>query len=260
MLKIDVTDRLAVYGASGEGKTTLVVKLAKKVPAHWPILIIDPKPAKAWINFADKTLKKPEDVLTFTGRARVHVDSFERGAYDEYLKAAWERRRILVIIDELQLLLMHGITDALRRLLVAGRELKIGCWSLATRPVKFLEAFTEATVAVAFHLNAEKDVKRLSERGADFSANATLKPHEYMYHRKGDRTVTIHRLATAGKKPRRTTNYDAAEPNEFRDTPTPAGHRGRGHRRHHAGGDRPIREGHEAVGGGNRGAGAAAIS
>ena len=189
---IRTNDRVAIIGQTDSGKSTLAVALLQQIRPDWPVLIIDPKPSKVMMNAAHRTLRKPEEVLTFTGVARVHLATFDRGAYDPYLNMAWKRGRITIIIDELRLLIMHGVTDAIVRILVAGRERLIGCWSLMQRPVKFLEAISEAEWVMAFNLQLAKDRDRLEERGVSFENVTHLKPHEFVVHRKGWDEPIVH--------------------------------------------------------------------
>jgi DNA helicase HerA-like ATPase len=182
---VRVDERVIIVGPSGCGKSTLAASMIRMVRADWPVLIIDPKPAPTIGRLATRTLKRPEQVLDFTGTARVYRPSFARGAYDEYLDAAWKRRNVLIVIDETRLLLMHGKTDAVVRVLVAGRERGIGCWSLMQRPVILLEAITEAEWAIVFGLQMEQDRARMSERGISFERASQLPPYSYLVHRTG---------------------------------------------------------------------------
>jgi DNA helicase HerA-like ATPase len=182
---IRVDERVVIVGPSGSGKSTLAGSMIRQVRPDWPVLIIDPKPAPTIGRLAKRTLQRPAEVAEFTGIARVYRPTFARGAYDDFLDAAWKRRNMLIVIDETRLLLMHGKTDAVVRVLVAGRERGIGCWSLMQRPVILLEAITEAEWAVIFGLQMEQDRARMSERGVSFEGATRLPPHGYMVHRTG---------------------------------------------------------------------------
>jgi hypothetical protein len=132
---------------------------------------------------------EPAQVAAFQGRARVALGSFARGIYDPYLKAAWNRGGLTVVIDDLRLLLMHGSTDIVEQITIAGRERFIGCWSNMQRPVRYLEIITESEWLFAFALQMEKDRNRCSERGVDFSGINLLPKYHYVVHRRGWRQL-----------------------------------------------------------------------
>jgi hypothetical protein len=87
---------------------------------------------------------------------------------------------------------MQETTDAVTRVLVAGRERGIGCWSLMQRPVQFLEAISEAEWVMAFRLQLARDRERLEERGVGFAGLESLPPYHFMVHRQGWPSPIVH--------------------------------------------------------------------
>ena len=184
---ISATNRVYIIGPTGSGKTTLLAKLVGYLPANWPVVGIDPKPARDMKKLFSRSLKSPEDIAIMKGRARVHRPTFERGAYDEYLRAVWARQNCTVVIDDLRLLMLHGTTNDLETLLVAGRERGIGVCSCMQRPIDLLELITEAEWIFAFRLQMRKDRDRIAERGfdADAAFSQLKSDHDFLIHRRG---------------------------------------------------------------------------
>lgn len=187
MEPIKATDRLFIVGPTGTGKTTLMAQFVRQLPAHWTTFGIDPKPARDMRTMFPRTLKRPEQISTFQGRGRIHQPTFARGAYDPFLEAIWQRQRCTLVIDDLRLVMLHGSTDHLESLLVAGRERQIGVWSSMQRPIDLLELITEAEWIVSFGLQMKKDRMRMGERGfdADEAYAKLVGDHDYFVHRRG---------------------------------------------------------------------------
>ena len=185
-MHISAIDRLVILGPTGCGKTRLMSQLVSRIPRGWPILGVDPKPAPAMRALFPVRIQKPEQVRDLIGPARVSLGTFARGAYDPFLRAAWERGGITVVIDDLRLLMLHGSTDTLETLLIAGRERFVGTWTNLQRPIELLELFSESEWLISFGLELKKDRERLSERGFDLeSAYQGLAGHDYFVHRRG---------------------------------------------------------------------------
>ena len=187
MEPIRATDRLFIVGPTGTGKTTLMAQFVSQLPAYWTAFGIDPKPARDMKKMFPRTLTRPEQVIPFRGKGRIHKPTFARGAYDDFLEEIWQRQLCTLVIDDLRLVMLHGSTDHLESLLVAGRERQIGVWSSMQRPIDLLELITEAEWIVSFGLQMRKDRERIAERGfdADAAFSQLKSDHDFLMHRRG---------------------------------------------------------------------------
>lgn len=196
--RVSAIDRVVFVGPTRSGKSSLAVRLVKRIAPGWPVLIINPKPAAAW--FFAPALKDPAEVLTMSGPRQVHLGTTARGAYDPYLLAAWQRGGITVVLDDFRLLTMHGATQIIEMLLIAGGERFLGTWSIMQRPVRMLEALSEAEWAFVFSLALDTDRERMMERGIPPDMLAALKEHEFLSHRLGAKPIAHPALKMMGRQ------------------------------------------------------------
>jgi len=175
-----VTDRLAVMGHTGSGKTYFAAFVLSHMPFHrMPYVIIDYKyddllnsvPYVNEIGYND-TPKHP-------GLYIIHPRPDEDDHVEKFLWKIWERGRTGVYIDESYMIPDSG---AYRSLLTQGRSKHIPMINLTQRPRDISRfVFTESDYYSVFHLQDKLDRKRVMEF-VPSNLEKRLPPFHSWYH------------------------------------------------------------------------------
>ena len=179
------TDRVAILGRTGSGKTTLAAWLmAENDIDKRPWVIIDYKGEKIFddIKKADKdaiTDLEPKDPAPRKpGLYRVEpIPGEEDEEITSFLWRVWERQRTGIYVDEGHLL---PNSPALKACLVTGRSRQIPLIMISQRPVWVpREVFSESNHHVVFDLSREDDRKMA---GSFVTPNGEALPRMRDYH------------------------------------------------------------------------------
>lgn len=159
------TQRLAVIGRTGSGKTNFAVWALSKMPFDkQPFVIVDYKHDQL-INSIDRAEHiKLGYVPKHPGVYIVQPLPDQMAEVNNWLWKVWERGKTGLYFDE-----MYNVPDpqkgsALRAVLTQGRSKRIPAICLSQRPAwvsRFI--FSEADFICTFHLNTAQDIQRLSE-------------------------------------------------------------------------------------------------
>lgn len=159
------TDRVAILGRTGSGKTTLAAWLIGESDIHRkPWIIVDYKGEEIFDNIhkEDKDVITPLDVNADIpkrpGLYRVEpIPGEDDRAMTDLLWKVWERQNTGVYVDEAHLL---PNSDALKACLVTGRSRRIPMVVISQRPVWVpREVFSESNHHVVFDLSHDEDRK-----------------------------------------------------------------------------------------------------
>jgi hypothetical protein len=191
LLPADVTDRVALYGMTGSGKTTLaqqllayrdyVVVYDSKGRINWP----------GWSLYSDfKKLKKAdEDHLIYRPS---YAELRDEKAVDSFYAWVFARHRTTCYTDEvLDISTGNYFPWNYGRNITRGRELGISMWTGTQRPANVPMIMTsESETIFSFYLQMPRDRERVEEvSGIPRDRLATLPKRVFMHARPIDRVV-----------------------------------------------------------------------
>lgn len=180
-MKIKPSERLALIGTTGSGKSFLAARLLTGLKRA---VVIDPKHTFKLEGYKPgKRLPLWSNEYRLIYRPAMNDDSAMAGLLFEL----WKRGNVVIYIDELQTLtdLYPLSTRALENIARTGREKKISLWAAMQRPRWVPRIFlTESEVLAVFLLRAQDDRKYISGFGGP-EMESTLPEFGFWYIRPG---------------------------------------------------------------------------
>ena len=189
MLEYNSDERLFVCGATGEGKSELVRRVAEGVLAAGGRMVVsDPKESRPMRLFAP-TLWRP-GLFPAPGQA-MRVVGRNREEIDRMAAEAFRRGNCTALFDDIYLVSSpQKWPGHMMDIAVAGRERGVGAIFNAQRPRNIPPwVTTEATVIVTFRLARQEDRDFLADntQADNWEEAKDLAPHEWMVWRVGTR-------------------------------------------------------------------------
>lgn len=161
----DETQRLAIIGRTGSGKTVHGAWQLSRAPFHkQPYIIFDYKGDELLNQIPHLRHIDYKELPKHPGVYMIKPGVHERDDVEAYLWKVWQRERIGIYFDE-----MYQVPDpfkggALRALFTQGRSKKIpviGCTQRPRQISRFL--FSEADFFATFHLSTKPDRQTVAE-------------------------------------------------------------------------------------------------
>lgn len=177
-VRIRTSDRVALFGRTGSGKTTLVRALLSRASRF---VVLDPKhrftmPDVPVLTHFDKKLERQ----IIRSPIEDGLDGWD-AAIDETF---WRGRAILYSDETTEFTSKARISTALKRAIVQGRETGVGVWCASQRPTDIHSVvFTEAEHVFVFQLNFEADMEKVARFTHErmIPAISALRGHNYVY-------------------------------------------------------------------------------
>jgi hypothetical protein len=196
-LSIGPTDRVALFGMTGTGKTTRARLLLAACPRT---VILDPKG-----TYHDGRAQRVTRYERRTPHQLFRAGD-DRQAYEDYLSALWrDGQPCVVYVDEVADLASSSrvLSRQLSRAIREGREVGIRVWSATQRPADIPSViFTEADHIWTFYLSYEGDREKVQRFTTDGMADRIdlLRGHDSWYF--------SHRIRSAIFVPAEATNVN----------------------------------------------------
>jgi hypothetical protein len=166
----DLSDRVAIVGATGSGKTTAGAWILSQAPFDkQPFVIINFKGEQIFRKI-DRAVQLPVDELP-TKPGLYHMQPIpgdDDEALEDWMNKAWRSSYngtpIAVYIDEGYLWPNVKNSRVLRKVLVTGRSLNMQLTILSQRPVEIPRfVWSETTIFQAFLMEDARDLKTIEE-------------------------------------------------------------------------------------------------
>ena len=205
------TERLAIMGRTGSGKTQLGGQVLSTAPFDkMPYVIMDYKRDEL-LNKIKRTREIGlNEIPKKPGLYIIHNDPGFEDETEKWLFNVWRRGRVGLYFDETYLV---PDQKALQAILTQGRSLRIPAICVSQRPVQVSRfVFSEADHVAVFHLNDDRDVetvKKFTPRGfvdyvppehrsVDYPRDTRLPNyHSRWYDIKNDRQYVLKPVPTA---------------------------------------------------------------
>lgn len=156
----DVTQRMAIFGRTGSGKTQFGAWGLSKAPFNIiPYVIVDYKGDKL-LNSIDRAKEIGfNEVPKHPGIYILHAEPDDEEEIEKWMRLVWARENVGLFFDEMYMLPQKR---ALRSILTQGRSKHIPAFCLSQRPV-WVSRFviSEADFIAAFHLHDPDDRKAI---------------------------------------------------------------------------------------------------
>ncbi len=183
-IRVLTTDRVAIVGKTGSGKTYLARRLCARVSR---LVVIDHKSSLGGWHCEDAT-EAAWAKLERGDPARVRVVYEDDDTYETAIAIALAAGNCTIYIDEI-----YGVTEngkrprALIAALTRGREFGVGVWTSTQRP-KHLPLFvlSEADHYFVMRLNLDEDRKRLAAFAGEEVLSKIDDEHGFFYCRAGE--------------------------------------------------------------------------
>lgn len=165
------SDRIAVIGATGTGKTVLGAwVLSRQRFDKRPWVCLDFKNEELWDIVGDPPMRELRlgQMPKKTGLYRLHVNPGQEDELEEWLWKVWGKENIGLFCDEISLV---PNKNAMKAILRQGRSKRIPVIACTQRPVDCdREIFTEANIISVFRLDDVRDYKIIQ----GFTRNAPI--------------------------------------------------------------------------------------
>lgn len=194
------TDRLAVIGPTGSGKTILAAwVLSRQRFDKRPWVALDFKDEEFWDRVGEPTMR-PLSLNQLPGKRglyRLTVDPGDEDALEEWLWRVWRKGNIGLFVDEVSLVPQR---KAFKAILRQGRSKRIPVIACTQRPVDVdREVFSESSFKSVFPLADERDYKIIKgfmrnapiERPITGSGGSIVRHASYWYDEKQGALFTL---------------------------------------------------------------------